>query len=78
MDVKKLTVGTLARQLSECNQNAEIVVAIGNIPLAIPASSISIKENANNEEVVALNVEYEMLTQALDLGERIITGECCE
>ena len=77
MDVKKMTVGTLARQLSECNQNAEIVVAMGNIPMAIPASSISIRENANNEEVVAINVEHEFLVQALDIGEKIIMGEHC-
>lgn len=78
MDVKKMTVGTLARQLSECNQNAEIVVAMGNIPMAIPASSISIRQNANNEEVVAINVEHEMLVQALDIGEKIMRGDYCD
>lgn len=78
MDVKKMTVGTLARQLSECNQNAEIVVAMGKVPLSIPASSILIRENANNEEVVAINVEHKVLMQALDIGEKIIRGDYCD
>ena len=75
MDIKKLTVATLARQLSECNQNAEIAVAIGNIPLCIPVSSIAIRQNANNEEVVVVNVERNTLTQILDLGEQVLRGD---
>lgn len=74
MDIKKLCVATLARQLSECDQSAEIVMVMGSIPVSIPVSSIAIRQNGNNEEVVALNVDHDVLVQMLDLGEQILKG----
>lgn len=72
MDLKKLTVSTLARQLSECNQAAEIAVTIGALPMSLPVSSIAIKENAANEEIVALNIDYDLFVQLLDLSEDML------
>ena len=74
MDVRKLTVGCLARQLSECNQEAEIRVVIGSVPQALPVSKIAIRENIDNEEIVALVIDHNTFVDALDYSIELMEG----
>lgn len=73
--IKKFTVGKACSQLGLCDQNAEIGISIGNIPLLIPIESISIRENGNNEEVIAFNVMEENLKQVFNRALEIIQAE---
>jgi hypothetical protein len=60
------------RQLSECNQDAEISVVIGKVPLSVPVEGISIRENAEGQEVVALMVAHDTFLEILDYGIELI------
>lgn len=68
MEVKRLTVSQLARQLSECNQDAEVRVIIGMVPQSIPIGTIAIKEDIEGNEIVALVVDHETFVEVLDYG----------
>lgn len=72
MDFKRMTVESLMRQLSLYDKNAEIMITIGDIPIAIPANSMSIRENAERREIVSINVKYEALSDIVDLGTKMI------
>ena len=73
MDVRRLTVGCLARQLSECNQEAEVKVIIGNIPQAIPVETLTIKEDLCGNEIVALSINHDTFVEILDYGIDLIS-----
>ena len=64
MSTKKFTVATAVRQLSECNQDAEISV--------VPVEGISIRENAEGQEVVTLIVAHDTFLEILDYGIELI------
>lgn len=72
MSTKKFTVATAVRQLSECNQDAEISVVIGKVPLSVPVEGISIRENAEGQEVVTLIVAHDTFLEILDYGIELI------
>lgn len=74
MEIKRLTVATIIKRLSECNQEAEVAVTLGNIPLCIPVETLSIRMNADDQEIVALVVSSETIAEVLNLGEQIIKG----
>ena len=72
MDIRSMTVETLMRQLSLCDKNAEIMVTIGDIPIAIPANSFSVKENAQKREIVSINIDYKSLSDVVELGNKML------
>jgi len=73
MDVRTLTVAHLARQLSECNQEAEVKVTIGTVPLSIPLETIAIKEDMLGNEIVSLVVNHETFIDMLDYSIELVT-----
>lgn len=72
MEVKRLTVSQLARQLGECNQEAEVRVIIGIVPQSIPVGTIAIREDIMRNEIVTLVVEHQTFVDALDYGVELI------
>lgn len=72
--IKKFTVGSACRQLGQCDPNAEIGMSIGTIPLLIPIESISIRQNENNEEVIAFNIIEENLKQIFNKAIEVLEG----
>ena len=75
MDIKTLTVASLVRQLSQCDQKAEIRIVIGNIPQSLPVEAFVIRENIDSKEIVTLVVEHQTFVDALDYGVELIEGE---
>ena len=72
MDVKKIKVSQLARQLSECNQEAEGKIIIGAIPQSIPIDTLAIKQNIEGEELVTLVIDHQTFVEILDYGISLI------
>lgn len=64
--IKTLTVGTVCRQLGCCDQNAELGVSIGGLPLLLPIDSVSIRQNANNAEVIVFNIDEDNMGEILE------------
>jgi hypothetical protein len=72
MQLKKIIVESLVRQLNECDKSAEVMMTVGNIPLALPISSLLIKENSEKKEIVTLNIDYEDLMKVFEIGNKLL------
>jgi hypothetical protein len=69
----RLNTLVLQRVLKDCNPNAEVVVMIGKIKLALPIEHVSVMQNGNNEEIVALNLNAEETLQILAQGAELVS-----
>lgn len=67
-----ITAATLTRVLKDCSLDAEIGMVIGGMPFCIPVESISIRENAASEEVIAFNISQANLKTILNQGMQML------
>lgn len=73
-EATRLNTLVLQRVLKDCDPSAEVVVMIGKIKLALPIQHVSVMQNGNNEEIVALNLNAEETMQILARGAEMVAA----